>query len=204
MTEPVLPIAQGDWVATKDHGMSIQIGRVRASYWDREPGGKVCMDVVLYDTGGVKIGRDSIPLDGPKSFEPSLTFDGYWQRIDPPRFPLDRHFVKLPIPDKPGSVTLAYTYQAVPGVCDGITPKPVRTKAKVQSYQRTRSKVRVIYVERPEPEGNGAEVEASSMRRTAQLLYEEARLHPGALGDSLKSRAATLEADAEKISPRFA
>lgn len=195
--EPVLPIVQGDWVASRDHGSRPQIGRVRQSYWDREPGGEVIMDVVLFSPEGEKIGRESVPCGGPKSFEPACSFDDRWMRIEPPDFPLTRHAIQIPIPEKPGMVRLEYTYQAVDGG-SGMAEKPVRTKVKKQSTDRPRSRVRVVMV--PALPTNDANSQAAGLRRAAQELRDSARDLPGASADILRQRAAELDAEATQLS----
>lgn len=190
MTEPVLPIVQGDWVARIEHTRYAAIGRVKQSYWDREPGGPVCMDVVLYDTGGVVIGRTSPAMGGPKTFEPAVEFGEWWQRIEKPNFPLISKLVGIPSKENPGKVTLVETlYHAT-----GLKPKAARTKQRKQSRDFPRAKAIVI------KSTNGAEVEAAALRRSAQELRDAAKgLSDGVIASSLIDRARTLEAEAASL-----
>lgn len=190
-TEPVLPIVQGDWVARIEHTRYAAIGRVRQSYWDREPGGAVCMDVVLYDTAGVDIGRTSPAMGGPKTFEPAVEFGEWWQRIEKPNFPLISKLVGLPSQGHPGKVTLVETlYHAT-----GLKPKPARTKPRKQSRDYPRAKVVVV------KSTNGAEIEAAALRRSAQELRDVAKgISDGVMASTLIGRARTLEAEAAALS----
>jgi hypothetical protein len=78
---------KGDWVASREELGSWtnqpQFGKVREVYGD-------LMDVVLYDTEGEKVGRESDPLDGPTEFEPCLPCAD-WVVIQKPKFPLPRY-----------------------------------------------------------------------------------------------------------------
>lgn len=189
MSQPeVLPIVQGDWVATVGHGLRVQIGRVRYSW--RE-GAEVVMNVVLYNTNGDRIGRESPAFGGPRGFEPALIFDERWQRIEKPDFPLIRHAVSLPS-KTPGMVTLDYTYQAFPGKIGGLKGKPARTKPKQQSADRPRRKP----WEMPQPRQIDGEI--SSLRRAAQELRDTAR-QMGVTDGPLLARAAELEKEAEAL-----
>lgn len=60
-----------------------QIGRVREVY------GEWC-DLVIYHRDGTKIGRESEPLGGPTSFEPSLDVADFVV-IQKPKFPLPKY-----------------------------------------------------------------------------------------------------------------
>lgn len=198
--EPVLPIVQGDWVAWTGDSSSIQIGRVRQANWDREPGGAVVMDVVLYHTSGEVEGRSSPACGGPKSFEPAVTFgeEAGWQRIEKPDFPLNLEYKSVPSQDKPGWFTLVATFYHK----DGLSPKPARTKRKKQSSDYPRQPYKLVYV--PSEPSNGPEFEAAGLRRAAQELRDLGRRLSAVDGSpsALTARAAELEAEADKLSPR--
>lgn len=191
MSQPeVLPIVQGDWVATKEHGMGVQIGRVRYSWRD---GDEVLMDVVLYSPEGEKVGRTSPAMGGPRSFEPALTFDErWWQRIEKPDFPLVFRDGRVPS-SKAGWVTMVYTVQALnPGDTHALKGKPVRTTVKVQARDRARVKPWTA----PPPRQIDGEIAA--LRRAAQELRDTARLE-GVSPGPLLARAAELEKEAEAL-----
>lgn len=193
MTEKVLPIVQGDWIA-ETHDGNITIGKVRQSYWH---GDEVLMDVAYYDPSGVKIGRESPPEGGPKTFEPAIPFDDRWTRIEPPVFPLRRKDVKAPS-DKPGMVTWLYTYHH--GGNDGVKRKPIRTKVRKQSSDYDR-KVQVILV--PAEPSNQIDIEIASLRRSAQELRDTARDLAFTNGyGTLIERAKRLEAEAAALASK--
>ncbi|UTU07956.1 hypothetical protein CcrC1_gp270c [Caulobacter phage C1] len=187
MTEKVLPIVQGDWVA-EVHDGNITIGKVRQSYWC---GDDVLMDVAFFDPSGVKIGRESPPEGGPKTFEPAIPFDDRWTRIEPPKFPLRRKDVRVPS-ETPGMVTWLYTFHH--DSHDGVKRKPIRTKVRKQSRDYDR-KVQVILV--PAEPSNQIDIEIASLRRSAQELRDTARLlSPSQGAGVLRDKAARLEAEA--------
>jgi hypothetical protein len=76
----------GDWVAVRN-GTHPEIGIVKEAY---ESLGEPVLDIVLYDRTGLKVGRNSPALDGPKTYEPACTAAN-WARIARPKFPLSRY-----------------------------------------------------------------------------------------------------------------
>jgi hypothetical protein len=192
--ERVLPIAQGDWVATTYDSMTIEIGRVRQSWWK---GDEVLMNIVLYAASGATLGRTSPACGGPKSFEPAVLFDDHWQRIERPQFPLQLVDATIPCPDKPGWATMVLTYYHKG---DGsLAPKPVRFKRRKRSgdYRRWAGVVTV------EPSNLQEDIEVAALRRSAQELRDQSRHMPADWKLRLRERAHTLEAEADKIKPRF-
>jgi hypothetical protein len=188
-----LPIVQGDWVATKGHHASIQIGRVKQSW--READGKVYMNVVIYAPSGEDVGRVSPACGGPKRFEPSLTFDDYWQRIERPRFPLRRKDMGVPS-EKPGWVTLVSTYYHDDGD-GGLRPKAVRTRPRKQSGDYPRDRVRIIRI--PAEPTNKGEMDVAALRRSAQELRDLSKNLSEEGAQILLDRARELDAEAAKI-----
>lgn len=65
-----------------------QIAKVRDCYWD-----DICKewvaDLIFYSPDGVRVGRESPAMGGPKSFEPAVPVSK-WRRIMRPKFPLER------------------------------------------------------------------------------------------------------------------
>ncbi len=47
-------------------------------------------DLVIYARDGTRIGRESPAMGGPRGFEPFCSAEN-WQKIEEPRFPLDRY-----------------------------------------------------------------------------------------------------------------
>lgn len=82
-----LPFKPGDWVAQKD--TRGRVAKVRNVYRD---GSTVLLDLCLYTLDGRKVGRESEPMDGPKSFEPACEASG-WERISKPVFPVTVRWV---------------------------------------------------------------------------------------------------------------
>lgn len=196
MTIEVLPIVQGDWVATITDGVP-EIGRVKLSW--REPSGEVLMNIVLYAPTGAVIGRQSPACGGPKTFEPAVPFDERWQRIEKPRFPLRRVDVQRPSEGKPGWFTWVWTYYHS-DADSALNTKPVRTTPKKQSSDRPRGSVRVIYVDRPHKNLN-EDLEATALRRAASELRDASRLLGAESASLLRSRAKALETEADRIKP---
>lgn len=185
----VLPVASGDWVAT-ERGRTFQVGRVRGSRIEHD--GTVLMDVVIYDADGNKVGRTSPDMGGPRSYEPSIPFEG-WRRIERPVFPIDLMPDHQPVPGSEGpdgKVTVRMAFNHHPGVRTKAVrtkrlapraPAPPRTAARVSDY---------------DPRS-----EAASRRMAAQQMRDLARTTPGAAAE-LKARAEALEAEADAIEPR--
>ncbi|UTC29718.1 hypothetical protein BAJUN_00880 [Bajunvirus bajun] len=192
--KPVLPIAQGDWVAENRDGLGqLRVGRVKYAWFDK---GEILMNVVLFSMDGDKVGRDSPAMGGPRTFEPCVPFDERWTRIEPPDFPLIAEPVQRPVPDKPGTVVLDYSYRGA----SGWKPKPARTRAVKQSGDRARTPRRYTIVEVEKP-SNGLDLEIAGLRRSAQEMRDLARtVAPDARAamieraDALDKEAATLSA----------
>ena len=62
------------------------IGRVKDVYTDAWTG-ETLIDIIVYDRGGNRIGRESPSMGGPTSFEPACTASN-WKEIKEPNFPL--------------------------------------------------------------------------------------------------------------------
>lgn len=191
--EPVLPISQGDWVAYSN-GINSTLGRVRSAYFSD---GKVFMDVVLYDFDGRRIGRESPAMGGPRGFEPALEFDDGWQRVEVPRFPIERRMIRQAAPDDRGFAPVVATYFADQGHSDGLKTKAIRTK---NIKKRISSSIPAYFL--PKQPTNGSEVEVAALRRSAQELRDMARstVIDQAAKELLHSRAKALEAEASAIS----
>ncbi len=186
--ETVLPVARGDWVAT-ERGTHFQVGRVRGSRL--EGGGRVLMDVVIFDADGNKVGRASPHMGGPRSFEPSIPFEG-WRRIERPVFPIERLPDHEPVPgtgDAEGRVTLRLAFNHHPAV----RTKPVRTRSLAPAPAAPPAARRVSDYD--------PRSEAASRRMAAQQMRDLARTMPDAAA-GLRDRAAALEAEADAIEPR--
>jgi hypothetical protein len=83
VTDDTLPTKPGDWVAQK--GNHSRIAKVKSV---SRFGDEVLVDLVLYDhRNGDRIGRESPPEGGPRTFEPACDFQ-YWERIAEPTFPI--------------------------------------------------------------------------------------------------------------------
>lgn len=94
MTQPLilpLPCRPGDWVQDK---AGRWIAKVRAVYRDHSDG-DVLVDLWLYGSDGVKIGRDSPAQGGPRSYEPACPYE-YWSRVKKPNFPVYARLPELP------------------------------------------------------------------------------------------------------------
>lgn len=194
MSDPVIyPVVQGDWVAEVGDGQII-VARVRQTYGG-EGGEEVLMDLVYYDTKGVKIGRQSPAEGGPKTFEPAVPFDERWTRIEPPQFPLKQEVSWTPSEVDPSKKVGRYTYYH-----DGrqaARVKPVRTTVRKQSRDYSR-RPNVVFV--PAEPSNNIEMEIAGLKRSAQELRDAARLLSPLLGgDVLRDRAVRLEDEAAAL-----
>ncbi|USN16074.1 hypothetical protein PAPPERLAPAPP_03330 [Brevundimonas phage vB_BpoS-Papperlapapp] len=194
--ERVLPIAQGDWVAERRDGLgAVRVGRVRQAYFS---GDAVFMDLVLFAMDGVKIGRDSPDMGGPKTFEPFIPFDEErWVRIAAPEFPIQARQIRRPSATQPGWFTLDHTYGPIEGQSGGYKPIANRIKPKKQSSDRARAdKVRVIVIDKP---SNGLDLEIAGLRRAAQEMRDTARVLDGEARAAVIARAEGLEREAESL-----
>ena len=192
----ILPVVQGDWVAEKRDGLgAVRVGRIRQAYVS---GGEVYMDLVLYAMDGMKIGRDSPHMGGPKTFEPFIPFDEErWVRIAAPQFPIVARQVRRPSATQPGWYTIDHTYGPIEGQSGGYKPRPNRTEVKKQSSDRARAeKVRVVVVDKP---SNGLDLEIAGLRRAAQEMRDTARVLEGDARSAVIARAETLEREAEGL-----
>lgn len=77
----VFPFAPRDWVADA----SGRVAKVRSVY-EGSPD-EVLLDLTLYSDRGDKIGRESPPCGGPRTFEPACSAE-FWHRISKPVFPI--------------------------------------------------------------------------------------------------------------------
>ncbi|RUW56837.1 hypothetical protein [Mesorhizobium sp. M8A.F.Ca.ET.021.01.1.1] len=86
MTGDILfPYKPGDWVMNR----AGRVAKVKSiDFWQ----GEYTFDLVLFDSTGEKIGRESPALGGPRTFEPSCSIDG-WERCKEPDFPLRPQWV---------------------------------------------------------------------------------------------------------------
>lgn len=84
--EPDAPFKSGEWVSKFDEDRPL-FGKVKNVYKNfMEPGGWL-IDLVVYHADGRKIGRESEPLGGPRSFEPALEAEMF-MRINKPELPI--------------------------------------------------------------------------------------------------------------------
>ena len=99
-TETTFPVKPGDWVADRnDPG---RVAKVRSVH---RFGSEVVVDLVLFARSGIRIGRESPALGGPKTFEPACSYE-FWRRIEEPSFPIRLMWV----PQKDGSYRSMYTH----------------------------------------------------------------------------------------------
>ncbi len=76
----LLPFRPRDWVANDDGDLAKVKTVIRQ-------GSEVLLDLFMYDHDGTKVGRRSLAFDGPRTYEPCCSADG-WYRITTPEFPL--------------------------------------------------------------------------------------------------------------------
>ncbi len=86
-----LPFKPGDWVWDGQRA-----AQVKAVSRDRD---EVVLDLYLYGDSGLRLGRQSPALGGPRSFEPCCSSE-HWERITEPRWPISYAWV----PDGNGHV----------------------------------------------------------------------------------------------------
>lgn len=170
MTAPeVFSVKPGDWVVSRcDTG---RVAKVRQVYRYHDT---VYVDLTLISRSGEKIGRESPPMGGPRTFEPACPYAD-WQRIEAPEFPIMLKWV--PGPD---STKHAAYHHDGKVLADREWTRPIR-KGLGGSGRA----------------GNfDPEMEAAALRRAAQELRDAARAQQGT---SLMDRAARLERQARAI-----
>lgn len=167
--EEVYPVKKSDWVRN-DAG---RVATVKDVYW---LDGEVLVDLYLYDDYGEKTGRESPILGGPRTYEPSCSWEN-WHRITPPEFP---YRIVLGEPDEKGYRTAEK--------CFGEKRLPDRTFVK----RRRKPKVKPVTVA---ANANMTD-EAAKLRFAATELRDMYR-KTGA--PDLLKRAKDLEAEAERI-----
>lgn len=114
------PIRAGGWVQNR----SGDVAHIRAVYRDTA-NSDVLMDLWYYSCDGDKIGRVSPASGGPRTYEPAVTYDTWWQRIHPPKFPLKMRS------QEDGS----YSYM-LPSIPDGeYLPRPPRVAGETHSLK---------------------------------------------------------------------
>lgn len=69
----------GDWVVRTSLD---RVAKVKEAYED-------VLDLVFYNRDGSRLGRESPPMGGPRSFEPACSVE-LWVPINEPTFPLNR------------------------------------------------------------------------------------------------------------------
>lgn len=188
---PVPPVSQGDWVANLP-GHGYRLGRVRCCYYD-ERDKKFFIDLILYDPSGDRIGRNSPPEGGPKTFEPWLTYTGEFRRIAPPSFPIERKSYRVPTKTPKGKKgprhAVHFDYDT------SVTVKAERTKRLKPKVRNTR---RVIYIKEPDKNFD-AKLESAALRRSAQELRDMAKHMLADNASVMLDRAKALEAEAAKF-----
>jgi hypothetical protein len=181
--EPVLPVARGDFVETKDLTYP-RIGRVVRARWAEENGKRVCkMDVSLFNLEGVNTKRESPAFDGPKEYEPWITYTDVWMRIKKPDFPVSLKWV--PLEDGSGQSIAQYVTGA-----KRLGDRTVRTRRK------TKVDPPVTVAPKPPASDFDPELEVRSRRMAAQQLRDVNRATPNA---ALVAKAEQLEDEAGKI-----
>jgi hypothetical protein len=175
LQELPLPVKPGDWVESK---YGCKVATVKDVY--RESADVVLVDLFIYDRDGNKVGRESPVLGGPRKFEPALDWKD-WKRIERPSFPI----VLRNIPVGNGKVTIGYASLA----------KVLPDREWVRPKKR-----RLVSVPGVVTSNEDYEIEASRLRRAAEALRDASKKHGVA---ALIQDAEALEAEAEKLSPRF-
>lgn len=181
--EPVLPVALGDFVETKDLTHP-RIGRVVHAYWVEEDGKRVCkMDLSMFNLEGVNTKRESPPMGGPKAYEPWITYTDQWMRIKKPDFPVSLKWV--PLEDGSG--------QSIAQYVTGAKRLGDRT---VRARRKTKIEPPLAVAPKPPASDFDPELEVRSRRMAAQELRDVNRAMPNA---ALVARAEQLEDEAGKI-----
>lgn len=179
------PVKAGDWIASK--GNPQMVAKVRSVYHDfykSKPGSPIILvDLYLYSINGVRTGRESPAMGGPRTFEPACEYEG-WERIEEPRWPI--RIRSVPIPGKPGSCMIIYHHGA-----------------KVLPDRKWAKKARLYTAPvASKPSDYDPQLEAHSRRMAAQELRDIARGARGEVVEMLRKRAVELERQADAIKPR--
>jgi hypothetical protein len=170
--DPLAPARSGDWVESRYSDG--KVGKIRSIYWSS---GEWLIDLVIYSHRGDRVGRESPPMGGPRTFEPALPYNE-WVRITAPVFPITLKWV----PSDTGSHVAKYV--------SGGKPRPDGAYRPRRSRSGVAAK---LLVER------NFDPDRESYARTiaAQELREQARLAGG--NDRLTERAKELEAEAASL-----
>lgn len=179
----IYPLARGDFIIRKyDH----QVARVRSIFWD-EFEKEFCMNLSLYRHSGDEPGRLSPTMGGPSNFEPAIPFTDEWERIKPPNFPIKVGHKW--VPDGEGKFVSKVVAYVEPLPFRKLKRAPKKNGRKLPAPRRTSD--------------YDPQLEAASMRMTAQNLRDLARTMPeGDVAGLMCTRAKELEDNAERISPR--
>lgn len=176
MSDDILyPLKPNDWV--RDRYNDKRVAQVRDVCFFE---GEFLVDLWIYDRNGNKIGRESRPMGGPRSFEPMCAADD-WVRLEKePIFPLRMIWV----PDGKGNTVAQFSPQV-----DDMPPRqwrrPTRRAARRKSVKL-------------EPTRNvDLDQEASKLRFVAQELRDTAREMGGS--DILVKKAERYEAEAAAL-----
>jgi hypothetical protein len=158
-----VPFKKGDWVESKEG--SLQVGIVKDCYWSSGYKGspdEILVDLFLYDYDGNKVGRESLALDGPRSFEPCLTASD-WKRIEKPGFPIEIRYM----PTDPDPVD---------GVKYVLRHATLAKHLPDRQYVRPRrkGKFKAPVVKTPSPNGFNLEAEILGKRLAAEKLRDTA------------------------------
>lgn len=84
-TQLSFPVKPGDWVADT----SERVAKVKDVWRDQ---GNILVNLILFNNDGIKTGRESPILDGPRTFEPACPYAD-WHRIPKPSFPITLQWV---------------------------------------------------------------------------------------------------------------
>jgi hypothetical protein len=158
------PVRPGDWLVSDGE----RVAQVKRVYRDE---GQVLVDLFLYDHNGKRVGRVSPAFNGPRTFEPACSLDG-WQRIRKPEFPIGPK--GLPSEDGSRLVFKLWAGERLPF----IKWRPPQRKVKTASSDYN-----------PELEKHGRIMAAQILRDVArnhdspqQLIVEAERLENEAAG----------------------
>jgi hypothetical protein len=179
MEEPLYPLARGDFVIRE---CDERVARVRSIWWDQFEQ-EFVMNLSYYEHNGDEPGRVSAALGGPRDFEPAITFNDEWKRIEPPLFPV--------------RVDLKW-------VGEGATQTAQRVvNVEVIPFRALKRKEKKRKWTSPAPVKSdfNADLEASSLRMAAQTLRDTAKTIPDSAA-ALIERAEAMEKEAEAIQPR--
>lgn len=81
----VPPVVKGDWIESLLDTRP-RIAKVVDCYLGTD--GEWVVDIAFFSAEGVRIGRESKPLGGPRNYEPAVPYRDNWRRVERPRFPL--------------------------------------------------------------------------------------------------------------------